>query len=154
MRHDMIRSMSAEEKERLHSIACWWCSGKNDSYHLNVGPGIFRDFDSDLSYGIPICGGCGGLGFQYETEDFKERTQKIMDLRFKYRPSDPKERKGLSVSEMLQTLVYLENEVKDLVEKYGSGVENSFAKNIIDGGLSETKNLLKEAAKAEKAKYN
>ncbi len=67
---------------KLYDV-CTWCKGT----------GIFKDTDffpgRGYSYqAIPICGGCGGLGVHYNTSDFKARTAKIAELRFKYYPTD------------------------------------------------------------------
>lgn len=69
---------------------CSWCGHHGVS---GDGNGIFMDTDffpgKGFSYkAIPVCGGCGGLGVQFDTTDFKERTSKISDLRFKFYPVD------------------------------------------------------------------
>jgi len=121
-----------EKKESTKSESCWWCS-KDSS--LNVAPGWFRDFDSDLSYGIPVCGGCGGLGIQFDSDDFKERTDKIMKLRFEYCPQDPEKMAALTIPQKLNILKSIEQEVIDLVKTYGYGAENSLARQISEGAL-------------------
>lgn len=132
-----------ENRETLQSKSCDWCSGGS---FLDIRPGKFRDFDSDLSYGIPVCGGCGGLGVQYEIEDYKERTRRICDLRFKYCPTDPSEREKLTTTDKLANLIALEAEVKDLVSIYGAK-EDSFANEINEGCLLPKIEELHELAK-------
>lgn len=114
-------------------VRCDWCCG---SSILNVGPGYFRDTDSDTSYGIPVCGGCGGLGFGFmDSADYKERRERIFTLRFTYCPVDdlPSPNAGMR----LKTLRQLEREVKELYELYGDN-QPCFAQSIAQGGLALT----------------
>lgn len=136
-----------EQEPQINPRTCDWCQPSRnsgpDTLALVIGKGIFRDFDSDLSDGIPVCGGCGGLGVQYPGEDFENRRTKIMELRFKYCPTDVNERERLTESDRLGTLKQLDREIldreiKELVEIYGgSESKNSFAENIAAGGLSD-----------------
>lgn len=114
--------------------ACSWCNG---SSILNIGLGYFRDSDYDFSpytyRGIPVCGGCGGLGYQSDDAEFKETTKKIMELRFKYCPTD-----GLPEPPEIiryQALMEMERLVKGLVDKYGA-TEGCLADMINKGLLS------------------
>ena len=97
---------------------CNWCG------HMGVpgdGNGIFMDTDyfpgRGFSYSaIPICGGCGGLGIQFSTRDFQDRTDKIGDLRFKFYPMDSFPEPPSVVP--YQYLNELLKEVEDLVARY------------------------------------
>jgi len=132
--------MGGERKEDLVSRPCDWCSGSSS---LNVGTGIFRDFDwepmAGILTGIPICGGCGGTGLQFDNDDFKARRETIMDLRFKF--ADEVEAKN--PSQQLKVLQQLETEVKELVNIYGNGSDKSFANTIVNGELSKRIEYLK-----------
>lgn len=57
------------KEEKADEKKCDWCQGGSS---LDIGTGCFRDIDSDFSYGIPICGGCGGLGRQVINLDFRD----------------------------------------------------------------------------------
>src|SRR4051812_21391645 len=74
----------------LQRKPCDWCVNMSGpaAATLYVGPGIFRDLDSDHSYGIPVCSGCGGIGSIVAGGDFKARVKRISGLRFKYCPMD------------------------------------------------------------------
>jgi tetratricopeptide (TPR) repeat protein len=114
---------------------CDWCSGT----------GKFRDVDSDFGVylypAIPICGGCGGIGVQYESKDFKDRVSKICDLRFEYYPTDslPYGPEGVTRYKALSELV---EKVKELVSMYPS-LEGSFAK-VVEKDFQEYVEILKE----------
>jgi tetratricopeptide (TPR) repeat protein len=134
--------MEALEKSK----PCDWCSPEGVK---GDGNGIFRDSDYDfsiLSYpGIPVCGGCGGLGVQYDSQDFKERCERICTLRFKYHPTD-----SLAIDPpfilIYTNLKKLLEEVKELTEKYDSP-SNSFARDFInDKRYEEGLKVLKETA--------
>jgi len=126
---------------------CDWCSRggvKGD------GGGVFMDVDfdsSDLSYrGIPVCGGCGGLGVQFNTRDFKRRCRRIGDLRFKYHPIDnlPLDPPDIIIYTNLKKLL---EEIRALTEKYGFGLPNSYARTLLnDRSFKEALRLLKENA--------
>lgn len=112
------------------SKVCSWCGHKGVP---GDGNGVFRDFDVDFntfSYpGIPVCGGCGGLGVEHEVEDFKARTSRICDLRFKFHPVD-----GLQEPPIVIPYVALKElikEVEELVKHYGPASENSFANRLL-----------------------
>ena len=133
--------MEALEKSK----PCDWCSPGGV---VGDGNGVFRDSDYDfsiLSYpGIPVCGGCGGLGVQYESEDFKERCVRVCDLRFKYHPTN-----SLAFDPpfilIYTSLKKLLEEVKELTEKYDSP-SNSFAKRFLnDKRYEEYLGILKES---------
>ena len=111
--------------EKGKSGACDWCCLGGP---LNIGPGKFRDFDSDFAYGIPICGGCGGLGRQYASDDFKARAKRIMELRFKYCPG-PEEESWPSEDLREKYRAELEKEVIELWTLFGEGQE-CFARDI------------------------
>ena len=109
--------------------ACSWCRRGSP---LDVGPGIFRDVDSDQTYGIPVCGGCGGLGHEMDDPDFKESCGRILQLRMAYCPTS-----GLPVVSpgvRLKALLELEERVKALYKEFGSG-QNCYAKRISEGVL-------------------
>lgn len=112
------------------SQPCDWCARKGVP---GDGDGQFRDVDVDFNKfyypGIPICGGCGGLGIQFDTEDFKARVERILKLRFEFHPTD-----GLSeppTSVIYVKLKALIKEVEELTQEYGLGSENSYARRFI-----------------------
>ncbi|KKT54328.1 MAG: hypothetical protein UX08_C0020G0007 [Candidatus Collierbacteria bacterium GW2011_GWB1_45_35] len=116
--------------EKLSSVTCSWCGHKGVP---GDGNGVFRDVDVDfntLSYpGIPICGGCGGLGVEYEVEDFKARTSRICDLRFKFHPVDDLQEPPTVIPYV--ALRELIKEVEELVKYYGPASENSFSSRLL-----------------------
>lgn len=129
-----------ERKETLQSTPCDWCEDRPEFPFLYLGHGKFRDTDYDFykgfgySYrGIPVCGGCGGLGERYDTEDFEQRRKRIMELRFEYFPTDDLPEPPEIVR--LNALKELGHEVKELVNTYGTGVKGSFAESIVSGEL-------------------
>jgi|GEM_PF-3128283 len=134
--------MPIEKKEILIPTPCSWCTGGSI---LDVSPGVFRDSDVDFSSysypGIPVCGGCGGLGETLETEDFKERTSRIMKTRFEFHPTDGLPEPPSPV--LLKALEGLDTEVKALVERYGHGADDSYAKKIAEGYLEKPIEMLK-----------
>jgi len=114
------------------------------------GGGVFMDVDfdsSDLSYrGIPVCGGCGGLGVQFNTRDFKRSCRRIGDLRFKYHPGD---NLALHPPDIIiyTNLKKLLEEIRALTEKYGFGLPNSYARTLLnDRSFKEALRLLRENA--------
>ena len=111
--------------------SCDWCCGPSE---LNIGPGYFSDYDSDLSYGIPLCGGCGTLGIRVDSEEFKTAARSIMKLRFEYCP-DPRE-PGPKVPAIIrvQKLEQIEKEVTAHYQRYGQQEINSFAQEIVNKG--------------------
>ncbi|MDP2934268.1 MAG: hypothetical protein Q8N59_00635 [bacterium] len=117
-------------KKRKDKEACDWCCGGSI---LDCGSGVFRDFDSDLSYGVPVCGGCGGLGRIVKNEDFEARTQRIMDLRFEYCPVDSCP--DLPIVIQVKKLEALINEVTELFGIYGKETDECFAKALAGGLL-------------------
>ncbi len=125
--------MGAENKEQLNFEACDWCSGSSS---LNVGPGIFRDIDwepmAGIGIGIPVCGGCGGLGTQYESEDFKSKVKAIGDLRYQFYESV----RAKNLKKQLKAVEKLDRQIKKLVEEYGTGTAESFAQAVAEGGLN------------------
>jgi len=127
----------AEQKK----TPCSWCSGSSS---LNMGVGMFRDTDYDLSPytydGIPICGGCGGTGFTLENKDFKARVKRIMNLRSQYCPMDglPEPSDAYRVN-ILNKLVV---EVAELTQFYGI-ITGSYAEKIVHGRLTPLLNGLK-----------
>ena len=115
----------------MTKVRCEWCSGTSA---LNIGPGQFRDFDSDTSYGIPVCGGCGGLGFGFaDSADYQERRKRIMKLRFTYCPVDglPAPNGGMR----LKALKELEREIKELYVLYGDN-QPCLAQQVVRGALA------------------
>jgi len=133
---------------------CWWCKpGPNSgpaTLELVIGSGAFRDFDSDTSYGIPVCGGCGGLGYQYPGNDFEEKTKEIMKLRFEYCPTDGR---TLPPEVKLAKLQGLRAKISELYRKYQAQQpeEDCFAKRVSEGGLDEKIDRIK---REELARYN
>lgn len=129
---------------------CSWCG------HHGVdgdGNGIFMDIDAfpgrGFSYSaIPICGGCGGLGRQYKTTDFKARTAKICDLRFKFYPTDRcPEPPSIVPYKYLRELL---KEVEDLVARYKI-TSDCYATRLIrpESHARKTLKLLKELVQAD-----
>ncbi len=117
---------------------CTWCRSGST---LDCGSGHFRDFDSDFSYGIDVCGGCGGLGRQINVEDFRQRTQRIINLRFEYCPTSGDISPAMSIRlEKLEALIY---EVSELFRLYGREDDQCFAKEIANGCLQQLANRLK-----------
>ncbi len=117
------------------ATGCSWCHPKPEFPNIRDGFGSFADVDVDFntfSYpGIPVCGGCGGIGLQYNTEDFKTRTSRIMELRFQFHPVD-------SLPEPPEALIYhslreLVEQVKSLSVDYGPIPAESFAAEIVAG---------------------
>lgn len=103
---------------------CNWCCGGSE---LDVGSGIFADFDSDFGDGVPVCGGCGGVGRQINSPNFKEQANSIMELRFAYYKASAPDR--LSI---LKTLI---EKVKEHFSLYGRVGDRSFAARISLGEL-------------------
>jgi len=111
---------------------CSWCQGGGD---LDVGPGIFRDFDSDLGDGIPVCGGCGGIGRQINSPNFRKQAENIMKLRFAYHKA-----RGLDRLSILKTLV---EKVEKHFRLYGREDDKSFAARISRGALDDVLTVLR-----------
>lgn len=111
----------------------WCCRGGS----LDIGSGAFRDFDSDFSYGIPVCGGCGGVGRTVNTSEFRERANRVMELRFLYCPSDSDRLGPLPPCLLHVRLEALITAVKDMYRDYGDSKDKSFANMVVAGGLSE-----------------
>jgi tetratricopeptide (TPR) repeat protein len=101
---------------------------------LNIGPGACRDIDSEVSYGIPICGGCGGLGFIVDTEDFLARAREIARARSAYCPSDGPRPPDVLMLGALEALV---REVKEHYRLYGDARKVCFAAEIAAGCLDQ-----------------
>lgn len=130
------------EGQNLVPKPCDWCSRGGV---VGDGNGWFRDSDVDFSSrgysGIPVCGGCGGLGVQYDTPDFAQRTKRIMELRFEFHPTD-------ALPDPPEILLYLTlkeliKEVRDLVAKYPTENKSCYAQVISDGRLDKVLELLK-----------
>jgi hypothetical protein len=138
-----LRKLNKKEEEmteKLKEVVCDWCCGGSI---LDIGAGMFRDFDSDLSYGIPVCGGCGGLGKQIENDDFKARINRILELRFEYCPVDPSSAE-VSVGIKIEKLEALIREVTELFRIYGKKGDKSFAEKIANGALQRTLDMLRK----------
>lgn len=127
-------------KQKKQMKDCFWCSSVNELY---LGPGKFRDFDSDFSYGIPICGGCGGFGKQINTNEFKKTAKRILKLRFEYCPMDS-DYVPVPVSIKLQKLEAIVSEATALWKKYKLPNWDCYAKEIVDGRLDPDINDLCE----------
>ena len=131
--------------ERLISIPCSWCNKPNgpdaqvwwEKKNRLTSAGVFGDFDWEPSmmiiHGIPVCGGCGGLGQQFESEEFEQRTTEIQNLRFKFADAI----KNYKHSEQLTSLLELKSKIQKLVVTYGHGLENSFAQAVTGGLLDQ-----------------
>lgn len=127
-------------------VRCEWCCG--DSC-LNIGTGMFRDVDSDTSYGIPVCSGCGGLGFGIpEDKVYQALREQVFTLRFEYCPQDslPKPPHGAR----LASLRALIETVTKIYTVYGRGAE-CFAQRIASGYLDEIVNTLQEYVEGQVA---
>jgi tetratricopeptide (TPR) repeat protein len=112
----------------IQSKLCTWCGSGFDP---NDGNGYL--FDSDMNQSrifpaIPICGGCGGLGVQFDTEDFKTRVNRIKTLRFQFCPIDPFPDPPTAVYYV--ALTGLIKEINALTKAYGFGNDNSFARDF------------------------
>ena len=75
------------------------------------------------------------MGIQFDNDDFKERTDKILKLRVEYCPQDPEKMAALTIPKKLNILKSLDQKVIDLVGIYGYGAENSLARQISEGAL-------------------
>lgn len=64
------------------SRPCSWCN-HDEGLLIDDGRGTFRDLDSDFGPNFPVCHQCGGLSVEYKTADFRERTQRISNIRTK-----------------------------------------------------------------------
>lgn len=125
---------------------CTWCCG-SDHAGLNLGAGLFRDVDSDFSYGIPVCGGCGGLGFTIPGKKFRKSTETIMNLRFAFCP--PSTEVPLPNVLRLQRLQALITAVKEHYEKFGESRQGCCAERIANGALIEREQELIDAVQEE-----
>lgn len=108
------------------SRSCDWCCGGSI---LDVGSGIFRDFDSDFSYGVPVCPGCGGLGIIVDSTRFKELSDKIYRLRFEYCPGGGKE---LPQEELRKKFKELIGAVQEIYREFGNKNMNCYAKGLLE----------------------
>jgi hypothetical protein len=121
---------------------------------LNLGPGYFRDFDSDYSYGIPVCGGCGGIGTEIlGDESFRLSAKIVMDSRFRYCPTDSA---NLSLKEPRnpqEALNNLRDLITEVVRHYAAyrfhAKPNCFAEKIQEGGLGQVLRQLEERIQTE-----
>jgi hypothetical protein len=135
----------------MTSKACGWCAPKPHLPFIADNNGFFSDFDCDLSYGLGVCGGCGGLGIQVENEDFSERAKKIMHLRFVYCPTDTR----LPTPPMclrLRALKELKKELTEHYQLYGEGRE-SYAKYLLDTKLDQLVMTHEQSIEKEVEKY-
>ncbi len=122
------------EAKETKSRECSWCMPKEDETEkaLYLGAGAFRDIDSDFSDGIPVCGGCGGLGHVVENEEFLERVRKIQVLRRKYCPVV----KEIPIEERLRILGELIEEIRKLYADYIIVAQKGcYAERIANGCL-------------------
>lgn len=108
--------------------ACWWCCGGGPA---DVGPGIFRDFDSDVRGNFPVCLNCGGLGITVDTDDFRVRAHRIGVLRGMLDPGG-----NPSPSTQLKALLEMREAVVALYREFGEGRE-CLAKKVADGNLDQ-----------------
>lgn len=131
-------------KEKICDSCC-----SSGPLSLGIGPGRFRDLDSDYSYGIDICPFCGGLARQIDSDDFRARAKRIRDQRNKYCPIT-----GLPVPAIvrLQILEEMISEIKELFRIYGTENDICFARDISEGALNllveDTKNKVKKEIQA------
>jgi tetratricopeptide (TPR) repeat protein len=135
----------------MTSKACGWCAPKPHLPFIADNNGFFSDFDCDLSYGLGVCGGCGGLGIQVENEDFSERAKKIMHLRFVYCPTDTR----LPTPPMclrLRALKELKKELAEHYQLYGEGRE-SYAKYLLDTKLDQLVMTHEQSIEKEVERY-
>ncbi len=113
---------------------CSWCCGESS---LNIGAGSFRDFDFDYSYGLPICGGCGGLGIQVDDEEFRRLTKEIIRLRFEYCPTgDMHLCPDLPFIVRLQKYKALQAVVVEIFGKFAESGNECYAKDLIGSGFA------------------
>ena len=111
---------------------CSWCGrrgvrgdGSGQFMDTDVNPG--RDF---FYPAIPICSGCGGLGVEINSDEFRALAQKVYEYRFKYYPVDKYPEPPVIVP--YKYLKLLIATVEEIVQKFGSyGVENCYAKWFI-----------------------
>jgi len=116
----------------MDSTPCNWCAPKPGLPFIADRIGFFSDFDCDLSYGLGVCGGCGGIGIQVEGEDFTARTKRIMKIRFEYCPTDNLPPPPICVQ--LHALKNLKVELVEHYRLYGEGRE-CYAKLLLDTEL-------------------
>lgn len=124
------------------SAPCSWCA-KNGV--PGDGAGLFQGDDSNLIFfpTIPVCGGCGGLGVEFKSRDFKRRAKRIMKLRLQFHPTDKLNEHPPFVI-MHQALKIIVDEVKQLVEVYGPGMKGSYASYLLGESTQEDIKLLEE----------
>lgn len=134
------------KKSKAKGKICDSCCSK-DPLSLGAGPGRFRDFDSDYSYGIAVCPFCGGMGRVINSKKFKAKTKRIWDLRDKYCPL-VSNFSAIPAAARLQILEEMISEIKDLFEIYGSKNDVCFAKEVSEGALDllveDTRNKVKK----------
>jgi hypothetical protein len=126
-------------------VECPECGPHNVA---SLGLGMSRDFDSDLSYGLPICVICGGLGRMVDVEDFTASVTRIYKLRIKFCPPArlntgiplPPALMGRYLGELVEAVQCHFNTYKELA-LYGCYAEEFFADEIV-GSLAfiRTKN--------------
>ena len=138
---------------------CGWCCGTSV---LNAGAGYFRDFDCDLSYGVGVCGGCGGLGYTVDDPEFQSNAKRIMELRFAYCPTSEKEigpGGSFPPSALHSRLLALKTAIVELYTKYGPhtdeerAMDRSFARGIVNGRLDTALSGLQEEMSSEAARF-
>lgn len=112
----------------IQSKLCSWCGSGLDP---NDGNGYLVDTDMKQTRefpAIPVCGGCGGLGVQFDAEDFKTRVNRIKALRFQFCPIDPFPDPPMAVHYV--ALNGLIKEINELTDTYGLGNDNSFVRDF------------------------
>ena len=119
-----------EKKSKDGRKECNWCDGTGDFY----------DFDSDLGYGIPVCGGCGGLGHVPATKDpdFIAKTKEIQALRHKYCPIGRSSLFPMHTIQLLQILEEMVVKITEHFKEYGNEADESLAGVISQSGLRST----------------
>lgn len=130
------------------------CFGCNSGGSLDIGPGAFRDFDSDLADGIPVCGGCGGTGLTIDSSEFRKSAESIMNARFAFTPMVADSKRNytwfnsdlIPASERVKMLINLRNEILSHHKIYG-GVEGCFAEQLRDISIVSS-NLFNLTARA------
>ena len=130
---------------------CSWCVPKPDLAFIADSNGFFSDFDCDQSYGLGVCGGCGGLGIQTHEEDFKARASRIMKLRFEYCPTGEKLPDPPNCVRLI-ALKNLKREVTEHYQLYAKG-RVCYAKFLLDTELDRLILMYENVIAAEHAFY-
>jgi len=113
---------------------CKQC-GHGNSHGLG-GLGIRSNFRSSFLDDLPVCSGCGGLGFQLEDTNFVKLVAEIVKLRDGCSPAEEQlVHIVLPKAIRLQRLKTLVDKIKELFKLYGKAEDISYARDIAMGIL-------------------